>query len=220
VPEDFLKLRVPSTYWSCHRFPTHSGLVYCKLRMCANEVSSERVVLLWRDNMPGVAYSAHLCGRRVEEGRLVTCEEAEKLLRNVDSYGLCRGALPTSSMPKSYLTKCLEEQVAIREETYFSSRCAGKEPAQGQACVSCRYLRKALLTRQSRLKRSVKMNVRSTTQRLRSALQKNRRMSARYAVLKEQFKQMQDENASKPDELLQLQIAALPPKQQECVRQC
>ncbi|KAG0413268.1 hypothetical protein HPB47_009572 [Ixodes persulcatus] len=68
--------------------------------------------------------------------------EAEVLLRDVDSYRLCGGAVPTSNVPRSYLTKGLEGQ------------------------------------------------------------------------------QMQNDNASKPDEVLQAEIATLPPKQQECVRQC
>ncbi|KAM7284244.1 hypothetical protein ISCGN_001341 [Ixodes scapularis] len=155
-----------------------------------------------------------------EGGRVVSCEEAEVLLRDVDSYRLCGGAVPTSEVPRSYLTKGLEGQVVTREGTYFSNRCTGKEPSEGQACISCRYLRKALLTRRSRVQRSVKKHVRSITQKLRAAAQKNRRLLSRNANLQAQLKQMQDDNASKPDEVLQAEIATLPPKQQECVRQC
>lgn len=90
----------------------------------------------------------------------------------------------------------------------------------GQACISCRYLRKALLTRRSRVQRSVKKHVRNITQKLRAAAQKNRRLLSRNANLQAQLKQMQNDNASKPDEVLQAEIATLPPKQQECVRQC
>lgn len=128
--------------------------------------------------------------------------------------------MPTSDVPRSYLTKGLEGQVVTREGTYFSNRCTGKEPTEGQACISCRYLRKALLTRRSRVQRSVKKHVRSITQKLRAAAQKNRRLLSRNANLQAQLKQMQDDNASKPDEVLQAEIATLPPKQQECVRQC
>ncbi|XP_054928431.1 uncharacterized protein [Dermacentor andersoni] len=221
LPDDFTRLDVPSEYWSCNRIPDYSGTVYCKLRMKENQtVESERVVVLSRDDGPGVAYSAHLCGHLIETGRIASCEEGNQLLRKVDSYRLCRGALSTSSVPKSSLTKGLEAQSTVHEGTYFSKRCAGKEPSEGQACVSCRYLRKALLTRCARVKRSVEKNLLSTAQKLRSARQKNRRLSSRLSNLKDELCKMQEKNASKPMEVLEAEISALNPKQQECVRQC
>ncbi|CAN8007059.1 unnamed protein product, partial [Ixodes pacificus] len=84
MPEEYSTLRVPSEYWSRHRTPSLSGFVYCKLKMCDNEVLSERVVIFSRDSMPGVVYTVHLCGRMAEGGRVVSCEEAEALLRDVD----------------------------------------------------------------------------------------------------------------------------------------
>lgn len=90
----------------------------------------------------------------------------------------------------------------------------------GQACVSCRYMQKALLTQRSRLKRSISKNMLSTAQKLRSARQENRRLSSRVSGLKDQLSKMQEDNASKPEEVLEAEISALDPKQQECVRQC
>lgn len=90
----------------------------------------------------------------------------------------------------------------------------------GQACVSCRYLRKALLTRCSRVKRSIRKTAQSTTQKLRSVRQKNRRLSSRMSDLKDELCKMQEKNACKPMEVLEAEISALDPKQQECVRQC
>lgn len=90
----------------------------------------------------------------------------------------------------------------------------------GQVCVSCRYTRKALLTRRSRLKRSTSRNLLSAAQKLRLARQKNKRLSSRVGNLKKQLCKMQEENSSKPEEVLEAEISALNPKQQECVRQC
>ncbi|XP_040360343.2 uncharacterized protein LOC120848121, partial [Ixodes scapularis] len=101
MPEIYSKLCVPSEYWSCHRVPSLSGFVYCKLKMCDNEVLSESVVIFSQDSRPGVVYTVHLCGRMAEGGRVVSCEEAEVLLRDVDSYRLCGGAVPTSDVPRS-----------------------------------------------------------------------------------------------------------------------
>lgn len=169
-------------------------------------------------------------------------------------------------MPESSLTKRLEAQVTVHEGTYFSKRCAGKEPSDGmylsctkmllrqlrfelkhsaahvqffdntdavvkyscsilmyfagQACVCCRYLRKVLLTRCSRLKRTVLKKTLNTAQKLRSAQQKNRRLSHKVSDLKDQLCKIQKENASKPEEILEAEISSLSPKQQECVRQC
>ncbi|KAL3175720.1 hypothetical protein MRX96_000911 [Rhipicephalus microplus] len=155
--------------------------------MDGNEIASERVAIFshdGEDNQPGIAYTAYLWGRMVEKGHVAGPGEAEDVLRNVDSYAACKGALSTKSMQKCDLTRGLQEQVTTHEGTYFSKRCVGKGPSEGQACISSKYLRKALLTRQSRLKRSVRRPVVSTSQKLRSARQKIRRLSSRSANLK------------------------------------
>lgn len=69
MPEEdnFMKLDVPSLYWSCHRILDHRGAIYCKMRMGENcSVESERVVVFSQDGDPGVAYSAHICGHLVD----------------------------------------------------------------------------------------------------------------------------------------------------------
>ncbi|KAH7969085.1 hypothetical protein HPB52_014548 [Rhipicephalus sanguineus] len=118
-------------------------------------------------------------------------------------------------MSRADLSKGLELQVTVREDMYISKRCAGKQPSEGQACISCRYLRKALLTRQSRLKRQLKKKVSSTAQKLHAARNRIKRLASRSAALKDQLINMQQENALKPEEVLRAQIEALPPKQQD-----
>lgn len=87
-----------------------------------------------------------------------------------------------------------------------------------QACVSCRYMRKALLTQHSRLNRSISKNKFSTAQKLRTAWPKNCRLSSQVTGLKDQLKKMQEEDVSKTEEVLEAEISALDLKQQECAR--
>ncbi|XP_077491439.1 uncharacterized protein LOC144102047 [Amblyomma americanum] len=214
-------LDVPSVYWSSHNVPGHNGFVYCKLIMCkSEEVVCERAVIFTEHDGPEVKYTAHLYGSIVEKGTILSREQAADVLFRTDSHRVCLGALPTSQMPKSNLTEGLEQQVTIRNGAYYSKKCAGKEQSEGQACISCRYTRKALQSRKSRLKGLIRKRTRTTAARLRAAAQKNRRLFSRCARLKDRLKQMQEENSLKPEEVLQEQIASLPLKQQDCVRQC
>lgn len=86
VQDNFTKLNVLSVYWSCHRIPDHSGTIYCKLKIGANQNVE---VVFSQDDGPGFTYSAHLCGYLVEAGLIASCEEGNRLLRKVDSYRLC-----------------------------------------------------------------------------------------------------------------------------------
>ncbi|KAL3216342.1 hypothetical protein MRX96_033142 [Rhipicephalus microplus] len=134
APKYLLALNVPSIYWSCHRVAHRTFPLYCKLKMDGNEIASERVVIFshdGEDNQPGVAYTAYLWVRMAEKGHVAGPEEAEDVLRNVDSYAACKGALSTKSMQKCDLTRGLQEQVTTHEGTYFSKRCVGKGPSEG-----------------------------------------------------------------------------------------
>ncbi|KAH8036013.1 hypothetical protein HPB51_016317 [Rhipicephalus microplus] len=68
-----------------------------------------------------------------EKGHVAGPEEAEDVLRNVDSCAACKGALSTKSMQKCDLTRGLQEQVTTHEGTYFSKRCVGKGPSEVMA---------------------------------------------------------------------------------------
>lgn len=90
----------------------------------------------------------------------------------------------------------------------------------GAPCLSCRYLRKALLTRMSWLKCHRRKQVRTAAQRLRSTLQKHRRLSKKVLSLKGRIEGMRAKNAALKEETLEEKISTLPPKQQENVRHC
>ncbi|KAH6941460.1 hypothetical protein HPB50_018218 [Hyalomma asiaticum] len=143
-------LDVPSVYWSFHDVPDHNGVVYCKLTICKpEEVVCERAVIFTGHEETEVTYTAHLYGSIVKKGTILSREQAVNVLFRTDSYRVCTGALPTSLTPKHNLTQGLEQQVTIRNGTYYNKKCSGKEQSEGQACVSCRYTRKALQSRKS-----------------------------------------------------------------------
>ncbi|KAH6933273.1 hypothetical protein HPB50_013927 [Hyalomma asiaticum] len=97
------------------------------------ELTSERLVIFSPDvetGTLGAPYTAYLCGRVVDQGHVTCRAEAENILRSVDAYSICKGALPTSSMSRVDLSKDLELQVTIREGMYVSKRCSGKQPVR------------------------------------------------------------------------------------------
>lgn len=87
----------------------------------------------------------------------------------------------------------------------------------GTACISYKYLRKALLTRRSELKRK-RLRV-APANRIRLLSQKNRRARARLVSLTASLNHMRAQCAS-IKEALEKCISRLPPKQQASVRQC
>lgn len=90
----------------------------------------------------------------------------------------------------------------------------------GGQCIWCKYLRKVLLNRRSRVQRAPFRPLRTIVQRLKCAAQRNRRLGARISTMKIDIDKMQVLNASPDEETINERISELPQKQQECVRQC
>lgn len=86
--------------------------------------------------------------------------------------------------------------------------------------MSCKYFRKALLTRRSRVQRTPSRASKSVAQRLRFLARKNKRFASRISTMREDVEKMRASNAAVAEETLSEQISKLPQKQQECVRQC
>ncbi|XP_075533164.1 uncharacterized protein LOC142566206 [Dermacentor variabilis] len=108
----------------------------------------------------------------------------------------------------------------MRDGVYFSSNCNGAVSKQGVQCVSCKYLRQALLMRKSRIKFSTTKTSRAASRKLKAAIQKNRRLLTRLGNANEQILKLQKINSVIKAEVLEENIASLPPRQQEAVRQC
>lgn len=86
--------------------------------------------------------------------------------------------------------------------------------------MSCKYFRKALLTRRSRVRRTPSRACKSVAQKLRFLARKNKRFASRISTMREDVEKMRASNAAVAEETLSEQISKLPQKQQECVRQC
>lgn len=84
----------------------------------------------------------------------------------------------------------------------------------------CKYFRKVLSTRQSRIRRATATERRTVAQKLRCASQQNRHFASRIGAMKDTIRKMRALNASATEEALNEQISKLPPKQPESVRQC
>ncbi|KAL1452375.1 hypothetical protein MTO96_027908 [Rhipicephalus appendiculatus] len=75
------------------------------------------------------------------------------------------------------MTKSLLNKTDFKEGTIYNKKCVATTATEGMPCLSCRYLRKTLLTRISWLKCHRRKKIRAATQKLRSTLQKHRRLS-------------------------------------------
>ncbi|XP_049268906.1 uncharacterized protein LOC119381959 [Rhipicephalus sanguineus] len=118
------------------------------------------------------------------------------------------------------MTKSLLNKTDVKEGTIYNKKCVATTTTEGMPCLSCRYLRKALLTRISWLKCHRRKKIRTATQKLRSTLQKHRRLSRKVVSLKAQIENMRVQNAAMEEEALKAKISKLPLKQQESVRHC
>ncbi|KAL3190861.1 hypothetical protein MRX96_019113 [Rhipicephalus microplus] len=92
-------------------------------------------------------------GVLIKEGPVHTKTEAEDELRKTDRMQLCAGAVRLEDYDEALFTTKLRDHVLTRQGLYFSRKCLGQVPKEGTPCVSCRYLRRALLTRRSRVQR-------------------------------------------------------------------
>ncbi|KAL3210362.1 hypothetical protein MRX96_008878 [Rhipicephalus microplus] len=95
-----------------------------------------------------------------------------------------------SSLP---LTSRLKQQIVNLDGIVFSVKCRGSVPKEGTPCISCKYLRKALLTRRSELKQQLQV---TPAKKLRLLSQKNRRARARLISLTASLNDMRAQCAS------------------------
>ncbi|KAH8031812.1 hypothetical protein HPB51_020930 [Rhipicephalus microplus] len=88
----------------------------------------------------------------------------------------------------------------------------------GSSCISCKYVRKVILTRKSYLKRKERRN--SVSTKLRVLSQRNKRMATRLLDIAGRLEEMRANNANVADKILEDKISSLPRKQQASVRAC
>ncbi|CAN7947715.1 unnamed protein product, partial [Ixodes hexagonus] len=152
--EELRKLALPSKSWALHEFPDLVGVSYvaCDLNPRTSELAIGRAVFFHLSNEDSVEYKVFLLNKLVEASRLVTVQEATDLLKRAARIPLCCGAADPSSVSSSELTEGLKTQMQLKRGVFFNVHCMGKSQKEGFPCVNCKYLRKALQTRKSRLK--------------------------------------------------------------------
>ncbi|XP_075737463.1 uncharacterized protein LOC142777044 [Rhipicephalus microplus] len=101
----------------------------------------------------------------------------------------------------------------LASDGVFSKNCLGMVTVKGTICVHCRYLRKSLLARKSKLKK--KRVTHNLSYKLRMANQKTKRIASRLCTLAGQVRAMKEENSRLSDDTFLGRIKELPPKQQE-----
>nr|XP_037289630.1 uncharacterized protein LOC119183564 [Rhipicephalus microplus] len=159
-------------------------------------------------------------GVLIKEGPVHTKTEAEDELRKTDRMQLCAGAMRLEDYDEALFTTKLRDHVLTRQGLYFSRKCLGQVPKEGTPCVSCRYLRRALLTRRSRVQRrntKARLNI---AQKFKTAVRRNKRLSTRLSDTRESLAKLQQQAAAKNADVLQEQIGSLPTHQQEAVKHC
>lgn len=246
----YFSLEVPSSYWSRHSFPGHAGVVYCTAVLTSNaEVLSEKVVMFSESQC--AAYCKVLArGVLIKEGPVHSKTEAEDELRKTDRMQLCAGAMRRDEYDEALFTTKLRDHVLMRQGVYFSTKCLGQVPKQGNhhslflimthhavsvveavhcyafmslsgmLCVSCRYLRRALLTRRSRVQRRNTKTRLNIAQKLKTAVRRTKRLSTRLYDARESLVKLQQQAAAKNADVLQEQNGSLPIHQQEAVKHC
>ncbi|XP_077519809.1 uncharacterized protein LOC144129531 [Amblyomma americanum] len=214
-------LKTPSAYWSVHNFSDYEGTVYAlsSLEASSGTVTSERAVL-FSLSATEITYRTFLKRKLVAEGAAKTVLEAERVISEASAFLACPGAHSTSAILEKDLTAKLLEKTTVIHGAFHSKTCTGMTTTKGVPCLSCRYLRKTLLTRMSRLRNRRHKQITTVGQKLRSMLQKHRRLSKRLISLKGQIESMKARNSAIKEETLAESIAMLPNKQQESVRHC
>lgn len=154
--DDLRRLSLPTKAWALHEFPGFVGVCYvcCELHAATSEIRIARTVLFNGGSEGVVHCKVHILGKPVEEADIVSIEQAEDVLRRTASIPICCGAAEVTSVSFG-LTRGLLMQSEIYGGTFFSVNCAGKSSKEGQPCLRCKYLRKALETRMCRRRKKI-----------------------------------------------------------------
>ncbi|XP_075742488.1 uncharacterized protein LOC142796208 [Rhipicephalus microplus] len=216
----FVSLRLPSLFWSKHQFPDNDGVVYCTTVLTAkSEVQLEKVVM-FVPSSSDVYYKVYARGTLLKEVLVRSEAEAETILEETNSVMLCGGAISQEDYEDEWFTQKLKGQVVSRHGSYFSRSCMTKVAKKGAQCVSCKYLRRAMLMRRSRVQSQHVKSRSSHKRKLRTVTQKNRRLVRRLSCVKEDLAKMQEKNAAIKTETLKKHITYLPQRQRDAVSQC
>lgn len=203
--------------WTKLTTPDLDLLVYATTRTTKQpfSVSHEKVICFSLDSNSDVVASCYLGAREKKYGKITSLLEATNIFQEVDTALLCSSAMSKDAYDglAQNLTEKMKRTLTPASDGVFSKNCLGMVTVKGTICVHCRYLRKSLLARKSKLKK--KRVTHNLSHKLRMANQKTKRIASRLCTLAGQVRAMKEENSRLSDETFLGRIKELPPKQQE-----
>ncbi|CAN8023492.1 unnamed protein product, partial [Ixodes persulcatus] len=171
-------LKLPTQFWSRIYIPNYSSVIYATSRIYKREsavISHEKIVSFTPDHSGLIVAQCFFHGRKTSETEVRTAEEAAGVLQEVDCAVLCHGAMCGQEFKElsQKLTVRIEKSLRTVQGTAFSEKCTGMTTAKQTRCIACRYLRKSLLSRKSRLKTKTPTRT-CHAQRLKASWQKQK----------------------------------------------
>ncbi|KAL3248128.1 hypothetical protein MRX96_056667 [Rhipicephalus microplus] len=197
TPFDLWNVPPPTEHWAAHKFANYDGAAYVQASFNSEShaVVVEKTVFMNSGSTQGdVVCRTYVRRTLTSESFSRTVEEAQQVLRDADLLHICKGAGEPPEFSSLPLTSRLKQQIVNLDGIVFSVKCRGSVPKEGTPCISCKYLRKALLTRRSELKRKT-LQV-TPAKKLRLLSQKNRRARARLISLTASLNDMRAQCAS------------------------
>lgn len=213
-------LQLPAPYWSCHVIQSAPNTVaysHCELSNTKSTLSVKKLVTFTYSEEEGALCKAFFREKEVERKHIKTTSEAQSILDESDKSHVCQGA-GNAELFGSLLSNA--GNAALLDGEVFSKQCAGKAGKKGQSCLRCKYLRKLLLTRKSKLKRKELRTSVPLRSKLRASTKKIKRLQRKLASLTKTISSMREETAAMHEPWLEEKIATLPKKQQLSVLHC
>lgn len=158
-----LQLQTPAECWSCLNFPNFKGAVYVSswFNDLSSEVITEKTVVFRPQKYPDVNCQVYIGRTLVQERQVTTVEEAEECLAGADETELCKGAASHAEWKefRSLFTNNVRNSLVPGRPgsgAFFSKECSTTISKPHTVCTECKYIRRNLQTRKSKLSKQKK----------------------------------------------------------------
>ncbi|KAH7987859.1 hypothetical protein HPB51_026518 [Rhipicephalus microplus] len=151
-----MEIEMPGKRWALHELYDADGVCFtsCSLDSLSGEFTVEKAVFFSANSVGALDSTTFVCGKQVAGASVTTIQDAITTLQEAHDMHMCKGAaLRAESSLTTNLTIKLQGQIKCEGRAVHSTNCQGRETKEGMACVVCKYVRKALVRRQWRLKR-------------------------------------------------------------------
>ncbi|KAL3179143.1 hypothetical protein MRX96_038244 [Rhipicephalus microplus] len=173
-------VKLPNRYWTFHELREVDGACFtsCSLNASTGEVKVEKAVFFTVNADGGIHSRTFVQWKSVAEAAVFTMLDAETVLDQASLVHLCKGAGTQGDSLTANITVNLQRQLELKSGAVFSVKCLGSTKKDGTPCFSCKYLRKALITRQSRIRKRHKTSraCSSTVKKLKVCARRNKRL--------------------------------------------